>query len=251
MRQIVHDGRLRFARLIAASDRVVAVCDWVADVLRHNGTPEDKLVLSRQGLAEGASPYHRSPPEPFLGPQAGALRVGYFGRLDQTKGLEVLVEAIRGSTANIALTVHGVAQAGSERYAAALMALAGEDSRISFRPPVPSHAVVSTMSEIDVVAVPSLLMETGPLVVLEAFAAGCPVLGSNLGGIAELIRHDVDGLLVEPGDVTEWRAALEKLANNRGLLAALHSNIRRPRTMSDVVGDMSSLYCSLGARGAV
>lgn len=245
MRQIVHDGRRRFARLIAASDRVVAVCDWVADVLRHNGTPEDKLVLSRQGLAEGASPYHRSPAEPFLGPQAGALRVGFFGRLDQTKGLEVLVEAIRGSAANIALTVHGVAQAGSERYAAALMALAGEDSRISFRPPVPSHAVVSTMSGIDVVAVPSLWMETGPLVVLEAFAAGCPVLGSNLGGIAELVRDGFNGRLLPPGDALAWRAALETLAGDPTILARWRSGIVPPRTIRDVVRDMVGLYDDL------
>ena len=45
------------------------------------------------------------------------------------------------------------------------------------------------MANFDLLAVPSQWMETGPIVVLEAHAVGTPVLGANLGGIAELVHH--------------------------------------------------------------
>ena len=57
------------------------------------------------------------------------------------------------------------------------------------------------LSRIDVLAVPSQWLETGPLVVLEAFAAGTPVIGSDLGGIRELVSDGRDGLLVPHDDV--------------------------------------------------
>ncbi len=75
------------------------------------------------------------------------------------------------------------------------------------------------MQRYDVLAVPSQWLETGPLVVMEAFAAGVPVLGSNLGGIGELVTSGVDGLLVEPASIVAWRTALEALCRDRELLS--------------------------------
>ena len=98
------------------------------------------------------------------------------------------------------------------------------------------------MRQYDVVAVPSQWLETGPLVVMEAFAAGVPVLGSNLGGIAELVRHGTDGLLVTPRSVEAWRIALETVCEDRALLERLRAGIREPRSMAEVSHDMSKLY---------
>jgi len=79
-------------------------------------------------------------------------------------------------------------------------------------------------------------------VVLEAFAAGVPVLGSRLGGIAELVREDVDGILVEPASVAAWTAALRTLATEPDRLARLRTGIRPPRTMTTVAAEMAALY---------
>jgi glycosyltransferase involved in cell wall biosynthesis len=107
---------------------------------------------------------------------------------------------------------------------------------------VPSHSVRSLLADYDALAVPSCWLETGPLVVLEAFAAGIPVLGSGLGGIAELIRHDVDGLLVETGSVVYWTATLCRVVSEPGLLARLRAGVRLPRAMEEVAEDMLTVY---------
>ena len=56
------------------------------------------------------------------------------------------------------------------------------------------------LAELDVLGVPSIWIENAPFVIREAFAAGLPVVASNLGGMAERVRHEVNGLLFRPGD---------------------------------------------------
>jgi glycosyltransferase involved in cell wall biosynthesis len=101
------------------------------------------------------------------------------------------------------------------------------------------------MRDYDAIAVPSRGLETGPLVVLEAFAAGRPVLGADLGGIAELVSHDVDGLLIAPNNSSIWASAIAELASDPRRIQRLAAGIRAPRTMEDAAGEMVTLYRGL------
>src|SRR6202034_1505548 len=107
---------------------------------------------------------------------------------------------------------YGVVQgeAGAS-YLRRLKRLAAADTRIAFHDPIPAQDVVARLSEYDLIAVPSQWLETGPRVILEAFAAGIPVIGSNLGGIAELVQHGTNGWLVEPRSVEAWAVALRSV----------------------------------------
>jgi glycosyltransferase involved in cell wall biosynthesis len=171
-------------------------------------------------------------------------RVAFLGRLDPTKGVDVLIRALRSVPGlDLELDIFGLVQGeSSSDYVQHVRRLADGDGRIRFCAPVPSHSVRSLLAEYDALAVPSCWLETGPLVVLEAFAAGIPVLGSGLGGIAELIRHDVDGLLVETGSVVNWTATLCRVVSEPGLLARLRAGVRLPRAMEEVAEDMLTVY---------
>jgi glycosyltransferase involved in cell wall biosynthesis len=174
------------------------------------------------------------------------LRLGYFGRLDPTKGIDLLIEALRQVPhAKISLDIYGVRQKGSATYAARLESAASGDKRISMRPAVPPDQVIDAMRTCDLVAVPSRWLETGPLVVLEAFAAGTPVLGARLGGISELVTDGVDGVLITGDDPEAWGAAIGTLASDRRPVDRMRAAVRPPRTMDDVAGEMASLYRSL------
>lgn len=221
---------------LAETERIVVPCRWARDVLLRNGVGPAKILLSPHGLAHPPgevpqAPARRRPP----------LRVVYLGRLDPAKGLDVLVRAVRlAPELPLELAVHGVVQDPADR--ARLEALAAGDARVRFHAPVPGPEVIATIARHDVLAVPSQCLETGPLVVLEAFAAGVPVLGSDLGGLAELMRPGTDGLLVEAASVAAWRDALVRLAGDPAVLAALRAGIRPPRTMQAVAGEMRALY---------
>jgi glycosyltransferase involved in cell wall biosynthesis len=87
-------------------------------------------------------------------------------------------------------------------------------------------------------------LETGPLVVLEAQAAGVPVVGSNLGGIAERVTDGKDGVLVPPGDASALARVLTALATNRQALEALTPS-RPPRSTTDVARETLNTYLGL------
>jgi glycosyltransferase involved in cell wall biosynthesis len=253
--------RHRCAReFLAEADHVVAVCEWVRAVLLRNGVPAEKITLSRQGLCQETNCKAESgkqkveisavsfPLSTFGGRQP--LRVAFLGRLDPTKGVDILLRAMRAMPeAQVAVDIYGIAQGEAGRaYEAKLRAMGKADTRITFHNPVPAGRVVETLRAYDVLAVPSQWLETGPMVVLEAFAAGVPVLGSQLGGIAELVRDEVDGLLVPSADVGAWSMALRRLQAEPELLPRLQRSIQPPRTMHAAAAEMAALYHRLLAK---
>jgi glycosyltransferase involved in cell wall biosynthesis len=127
-------------------------------------------------------------------------------------------------------------------YLAELHAAAAGDDRIRILPALPARDVISTMGRYDVTLVPSQGYETGPLVVLESFAAGVPVVGSALGGIAELVRDGIDGLLLPTGSVAAWRDALARLASSATERARLRAGVRPARTVAQAANEMAVLY---------
>jgi glycosyltransferase involved in cell wall biosynthesis len=243
---LIGAGHRRFEELVRKVDRFVAPCDWVCEVLRRNGVPEEKLVLCRQGLSRhlGSQPSPQSDPKWRDIP--GVLRLGYFGRLDPTKGVDIVVEALRRvPNASVRLEIYGIRQPGCEAYAAKLERAAAKDPRIALRPALPPDAVAKAMRRCDLVVVPSRWLETGPLLVLEAFAAGTPVLGARLGGVAELVSDQVNGLLIPPEDPDAWALTIAALVATPERVTRLCAGIRPPRTMDDVARDMAGMYRTL------
>lgn len=243
-----HLIRLRHSAVrafLAELDHIVVPCEWARALILGNGVDPAKVTVSRQGLSSrrlrSASESKREMS------RSGDLRVAFLGRLDPVKGVDLILQAVRALPgAPVTLHIYGVNQGGtSNAYLRRLLQVAAGDPRIQFRPAVPPEEVVRLLTGYDVVAVPSRGLETGPLVVLEAFAAGVPVLGSNLGGIAELVRDGVDGVLVDALDPRAWQRALEILISAPGFVAKLRGGVRRPRSMADVAVEMESLYRSL------
>lgn len=234
-----------FHRVMEMVDHVVALCDWTRDLLLRNGVPEEKITLSRQGISYDAVP-DLAPPA--ARPSRLPLRAAFLGRLDPTKGVHVVIQALKENRSlPVELDLFGVCQGASgQRYTAELaVALAG-DPRIRMFAPISSGQVVQRLREYDFVVVPSQWLETGPLVVLEAFAARTPVVGSKLGGIAELVAHEVDGLLVEPADSpAAWAEAMRLLCDQPRLLTSLREAAPSPRHIKQAAREAISIYAAL------
>jgi glycosyltransferase involved in cell wall biosynthesis len=226
---------------LAEVDHIVAVSRWVGELLVHNGVPAAKITVCRHGRTQSSSADVSQRPDPH---EPGPLRLAFIGRLYPAKGLHVLVQALLDLPAlPVNLDIYGVVQdSASETYRGQLIKRTSGDARISFLPALAQDAVVARLAEYDALAVPSQWMETGPLVVYDAFAAGIPVIGADRGGIAELVEHERNGLLVEASNVTAWAAAIHRLADDRALLERLRAGVRPPRTMAEVASEMQTLY---------
>jgi glycosyltransferase involved in cell wall biosynthesis len=70
-------------------------------------------------------------------------------------------------------------------------------------------------------------------------------VGSALGGIAELVRDGIDGVLVPAPTVQAWRTTLERLGAEADLLSRLRAGVRAPRTMAIGASEMAALYGKL------
>jgi glycosyltransferase involved in cell wall biosynthesis len=239
---LIAAGRWRFLDFISKVDHVVAVSQWVSDVLRRNGVPIAKITVSRQGIGAAAQVSR-----PVPRGRAWPLKIAYFGRIDRAKGPDLLACALKMiPNALVQVDIFAIRQAAeSDQVYDRLAAQTQEDPRLTLRAAVAPEEVVGVMADYDVVAVPSRLLETGPLVALEAFAAGVPVLGANLGGIAELVRDGIDGILVAPDDAAAWAATISRLAEDRHVIDALRARIAAPRTMDAAADDMATLYARI------
>ena len=240
---VVATKHLRFDLFMQKLDKVVALSLWAADVLRRNYVPETKLVLCRGGAPRPMSeaPVSRAS---FVRKVDGPLKLAYFGRLHPMKGADLLIAAVRGvPAAPVRLDVYSLQ--GPASYVADVATAAAGDERIRFLPAVDARAVIDTMRSYDFVAIPSRCVDNAPLVALEAFAAGTPVLGADIGGIAEMVRHDVDGVLVVPNDAQAWSTVISALAHDAERVAKLRAAVRPPRGIDEVARDMSTLYQSI------
>ena len=235
-----------FRGMVAEVNHVVAVCNWVRDILVLNGVPAEKITLSRHGLCQDVDPPSRDTPPATHGSDS-ALHIALVGRMHRTKGVHTIIQAIRAAPQlKATLDVYGVTQGvADEGYQKTMRILAADDPRISFHPPVPHGQVVELLRKYDLLAVPSEWLETGPLVALEAFAAGIPVIGWNFGGVAELVTHGVNGFLVEPPLVSSWTEMLKKCCDDPERIRRLRKGIRPPRKMAEVAVEMAALYRNL------
>lgn len=242
--ELVRSRADQIAQLFQDVERVVAVCDWLRTALIANGAAPEHVVMHRQGVDAPAEllarPSHAS---------GQPLSIAYFGRAEAVKGIDVLVQAVRAlpEAVQVTLDLYVIASLPDERAELQrVTALAAGDARISVHPPVDPSEVAGIMRAHDLVAVPSLWLETGPLVAMEALALGVPVLGSQLGGIAELVEHGVSGWLEPPGDVARWSARIAELAVTPQAIehaAAGAAQARVPRS-GDVAEAMLALYRS-------
>jgi glycosyltransferase involved in cell wall biosynthesis len=242
MRELVTLRHDQTRDVFELADHIIAPAIWVHALLRKLGVPEEKLTLSRQGIRAWQVPQRAEP-------RAAKLRIVYVGRVEPSKGVHLLTRALRAvPDLPIELHIYGVTQGNAHvAYRRDLRDDIARDERVTLHDPVEPDAVVATIAQYDVLAAPSQQFETGPLVVLEAFAAGLPVVGTRLGGIAELVQDGVNGLLVESGSVTAWANAFRSLVEDRALLQRLRGGIRPPRRIEDVADDMYAIYQKVAA----
>jgi glycosyltransferase involved in cell wall biosynthesis len=175
------------------------------------------------------------------------LRIGYVGTLYEHKGVDLLITAFLSlpEDCRADLSIYGDLSQFPE-YGRSLRSLAEVDSpnakKIKFAGTFPNTEFGKVLSSLDVLVVPSRWYENTPLVIQSALASKTPVIVTNLGGMAELIKHDVNGLTFELNNADSLKAQLMRLLNEPDLLKRLTSNIEPERTTSQMVDEIECLY---------
>jgi phosphatidyl-myo-inositol alpha-mannosyltransferase len=168
-------------------------------------------------------------PPPGPKPASAELRVLFVGRPEERKGLPVLLTAFGALVEHepARLTVIGVSDAEVRRYLADPEA----EARIDARGRVRGDELWRALHEADVLCAPSLTGESFGMILTEAFAAGTPVIASNIAGYADVVDDGVDGVLVPPADpqrlAEELQAASHEPARLERMGRAARESARR------------------------
>ena len=148
------------------------------------------------------------------------IDITYIGNLGKHKGVDTLINAFK-SISNMNIKLHIIGKGYDEEE---FKELAKNDDRIFFHGFVDNKDIVDYYEMTNVLVIPSICYDNSPLVVYESFSTGTPVIGSDIGGIPELIIEDYNGYLFEAGNSDSLKEKLVKVINDKELLKNLEKN---------------------------
>jgi phosphatidyl-myo-inositol alpha-mannosyltransferase len=143
-------------------------------------------------------------------------RLLWVGRLDPQKGFGVAVRAFAELAAELSDLVFVVAGDGRDRGAVGSLPPRVR-GRVVMLGAVPHDQLPAYHAAADAFVAPALGQESFGIVLVEAMAAGLPVVASDIPGYREVIRSDVEGLLVRPNDALALASALRRVLTDREL----------------------------------
>jgi glycosyltransferase involved in cell wall biosynthesis len=213
--------------------------DWVSlaalrrvDAVRSVSGYTERLVRDAGLQPAGSFPAFMDL-DPFLAERPAPLperpQALFVGVLEPYKGIDVLAEAWRLTAPRVPEACLRIVGSGSR--ASTVQPLVGE--RVSWDPSLASDEVASALDESTVLVLPSRSEGMGRVVV-EAQCRGRAVIGSRVGGIADLVRDDENGVLVEPGDAAELGEALVRVLADSELAERLGAAARSG--VSEILG---------------
>ena len=182
-------------------------------------------------------------------------RLGFFGQLNHFKGVDVLLNAMQILRERRSRRAPVAARRQPRRLqppkcARRFLELArGEQAHnVTFAGPYDHADLPHLMAEIDWVVVPSRWWENSPLVIQEAFMHGRPVICSDIGGMAEKVTDEVNGLHFNVGSPAALAETIRAASTTSGLWDRLQAGIPGIFTMSDHVANLTRIYDELADR---
>jgi glycosyltransferase involved in cell wall biosynthesis len=194
--------------VVRGADRLIAVSPSVRDYMVRRGIPADRIVCVPNGVPITNFQADRRPPQ-------ATWTLGAIALFRPRKGIETLLEALAVlKSRNVNVRLRAVGGFESPVYKADVLGLA---ARLDLAESIDwigfTRNVNRELAKINLFVLPSLFGEGLPMVVLEAMAAGLPVVASRVEGVPEAVLHRTTGLLVEPGSVSQLATAIEEIVS--------------------------------------
>jgi glycosyltransferase involved in cell wall biosynthesis len=235
--------RLGYARQVFESiDLFVAPSRSIGEEFCRLGVPHDRVHVSDYGFRP---PSRCAATGATGGSAAGGeqLRIGFVGTLVWHKGVHVLIEAARHLRGQFAVQIHADPAVFPDYVAELRKASAGLP--VVFCGGFDRDCVDEIYQALDVLVVPSLWPENSPLVIHEAFMHHVPVVAARIGGIPDLVAHEVNGLLYGPFDAAALAACLQRLIEERSLVGRLSQRAPAVKSIAQDAREWEARYATV------
>lgn len=228
-----YNRRKEFKQLAEYADGIVAISDWIEKTLRNNGL--QNVYLIRQGIS---SVFQKQSTRRYTGKDS--LRLIYVGRVYPIKGLEVLCDALRQvEISKIQITFACVC--GKDTYAQSIKDFIQSLPNATWLENVGQEQLQELLTANDFLILPSK-SEMSPLVILEAFACGLPVIGTNIPAIADNVVSGLNGFLFEINDALSLARIITDLQASPAKVRKVKLGVQTPRTFQAVSEELLHLY---------
>lgn len=243
-----HEARsIRRRGLYGKIDRIIAPSDFMRSKLLEGGFPASQVIFMRNFVTDEVLALARVDEDPTDHEHPYLL---FFGRLSREKGIEVLVDAflsIADRNPDWRLVIVGE---GPERAAIeAQISAHPEGARVELVGFQRGDALRRLVEGASLAVSPSRCRENMPFSIVEALAAGTPVVGTRIGGIPELISVGHTGFLAEPDDMISLMGSIQRgiaLCGDIDAYHAMQANCRafilESCNQSSYIKELVSLY---------
>jgi glycosyltransferase involved in cell wall biosynthesis len=238
---IVDKKRSRFNKLSKNCDQLIVLTNWYKNVLLLNGVPVSKISHIPQALPVISINSTSIISRPI---ESQTIRLVFAGRISHFKGLHILISALlKLPVDQISLDIYGYPTNTS--YEKRLRRLTINNSNVIWKGGLPAGQMSSVMKAYDALCLCSTFSEMAPLVIQEAFAAGIPVIASDVPGNAEMIQNGKNGLLFKFKDEESLYSILHSCITDKSLLSSLKTNVKSPESFNKVASSHLLLYNKL------
>lgn len=224
--------------IIGMVDLFIAPSMHIRQFFIDHGVPPEKVVYEKYGFNKGIIQKRRKHYD-----KDSHVNFGFTGRVIPVKGVDMLIKTYaRMARKNTNLLIYG--GAGSSE---AFLKKYGVRS-VEFRGSYDNKKMNSIYEKIDVLVVPSIWYEVAPLVIQEAFVAGIPVITTDIGGMAELVEHGVDGYKFPLNDWKSLECLMAAIADNPSILNHLSPGDEKVVPIQEHAQFVLSVYKGLADR---
>jgi glycosyltransferase involved in cell wall biosynthesis len=229
---------------LRGADRLITVSPSLQRYMIQRGFDAARIVCVPNGVPIARATIDRSPP-------VGTWTLGTIALFRPRKGTEVLLEALAALRSwGVDVRLRAVGGFETLAYETAILGLA---DRLGLAGSIDwtgfTRDVNAELARMDVFALPSLFGEGLPMVVLEAMAAGVPVVATRVEGVPEAVVHRETGLLVDPDSVSQLASAIRQFIDakidyaemsrrGRERHAELFSDVAMARNVANVYRDV-------------
>lgn len=238
-------GRRRAAmvQMLNTCDSVLAVSSFVHRKFESMGVAPRHLRTMFIGtlMTELAARTQRHP----IAPQE-PIRLLVLGQNLFIKGLPMTLDSLEMLTPEVLarFSIH-IAMLGAFTHNSRLRALQPRLAALDITDGYSFRDIPSLAADAHAGLVPSVWWDNAPQTVLELLACGLPVIGPELGGIPDFVKHDINGLLYRGNDRTDLARTLARIARQPHVLNTLRDRVQTPKSLSEHGAELEAHYAEL------
>jgi hypothetical protein len=237
----VEARQTRLKEALHTADLVICPSQFLINKFEEFDFKTHRFVHIRQGLTTHIAQQKYQERRQVSGQP---LRLAYIGQLKYHKGVDILIEAVirlLDAGESVTLDLWGK-ESESPDYVAPLKSRSALYPAIRWNGHFTGGKIWDILSETDAVVIPSRWYENSPNTILEAFSMRVPIVTTNLGGMAELVTHDHNGLLFEIDQVDDLHRELSRLLSDPHLLQHLQKGIPPVKTLDHEMTEIVDHY---------